>query len=230
MAVSYKRTIWWVSALVLAFLVGLAVLQGCKREPTQPAPSAPKAGATGTEQPAAQSGTSAKGPVEAAKDLLGGSSSSLQKIVAEAQTWQAAFPEWQGKIAPDFTLTDIQGNVQTLSSYRGKNVLVVIWATWCPPCKKEAPELVELRKSIPPDKLAILAISSREGVDLVKSFASQYQVNYTVMAGAGASLPSPYVDVQNIPSAFFIDPEGKIKLSTMGMLPREDINKILEAK
>jgi peroxiredoxin len=228
MAVWNRRTIWWVSALVLAFLVGLAVLQGCKKAPTEPAkPAQP---AAGTEQPAAQGGAAAPGPIEAAKGLFGGTNASLQKAIDEAKTWEPIFTEWQGKMAPDFTLTDIQGNVQTLSSYRGKPVLLIFWATWCPPCKAEAPELVELRKSTPPDKLAILAVSSREGADLVKSFASQYQLNYTVMPGDGTTLPSPYADIEYIPSAFFVDPEGKIKLATRGTLPRADINKILEAK
>jgi peroxiredoxin len=226
MAVWNRRTMWWVSALVLAFLVGLAVLDGCKKTPTQPAP-APK---SSTEQPAAPGGATAQGPIEAAKGLFAGSTASLQKAIDEAQTWQPAYDEWRGKIAPDFTLTDIEGNVQTLSSYRGKDVLVVFWATWCGPCKMEVPELIELRKSISPDKLAILAISADEDAPLVKSFASQNQVNYTMLSGAGTTLPSPYADVKAIPSAFFVDPEGKIKLATMGMLPRADINKILDAK
>jgi peroxiredoxin len=228
MAVGNKRTIWWVSALVLAFLVGLAVLDGCKKAPTQS--TSPKSPAASAEQPAAQPGATAQGPIEAAKGLFGGTTASLQKVIDEATTWQPVFGEWQGKIAPDFTLTDIEGNVQTLSSYRGRNVLVVLWATWCPPCKKEAPELVELRKSTSPDKLAILAISSGEEPAVVKSFVSQYQLNYTVLASTRTALPSPYADVTAIPSAFFIDPDGKIKLSTMGTLARADIDKIFEAK
>lgn len=226
MAVWNKNTIYYgVTALVLAFMVGLAVLNGCKKEQPPVKTVAPTAG------PAASSPTAEapKDPIQAAKSLFGDSKASLQKAIDEAKTWEPAFEQWQGKIAPDFTLTDIEGNVQKLSSYRGKNVLVVFWATWCGPCKLEAPELIELRKSIPQDKLAILAIS-REDSALVKSFVAQNQLNYTVMSSAGTTLPSPYGEVRNIPSGFFIDPEGKFKLSTMGMLPRVDINKILDAK
>ncbi len=225
MAVWNKNTIYYgVTALVLAFMMGLAVLNGCRKEPP-----------TKAETPAAKPGASSptaeapKDPIQAAKGLFGDSKASLQKAIDEAKTWEPAFDEWQGKIAPDFTLTDIEGNVQKLSSYRGKNVLVVMWATWCGPCKLEAPELIELRKAIPQDKLAILAIS-REDATLLKNFAAQNQLNYTVMSSAGTTLPSPYGEVHNIPSGFFIDAEGKIKISTMGMLPRVDINKILDAK
>jgi peroxiredoxin len=227
MAVWSRNAIcYWVTALVLAFMVGLAVLNGCRKEQPEPAktdsPTASPASSTATAD-------SAKDPIQAAKSLFGDSKASLQKAIEEAKTWEPTFEQWQGKIAPDFTLTDIEGNVQKLSSYRGKNVLVVMWATWCGPCKLEAPELIELRKAVPQDKLAILAIS-REDAALLKSFVAQHQLNYTVMSSAGTALPSPYAEVQNIPSGFFIDPEGKIKLATMGMLSRDDINKILDAK
>ncbi len=226
MAVWNKNTIYYgVTALVLAFMVGLAVLNGCKKEQPPVKAGAPTAN-TAAPSPTAE-GT--KDPIQAAKGLFSDSKASLQKAIDEAKTWEPAFEQWQGKIAPDFTLTDIEGNVQKLSNYRGKNVLVVMWATWCGPCKLEAPELIELRKSVPQDKLAILAIS-REDAALLKNFVAQNQLNYTVMSSAGATLPSPYSEVQAIPSGFFIDAEGKIKLSTMGMLPRVDINKILDAK
>lgn len=221
MAVWNRNAIcYWVTALVLAFMVGLAVLNGCKKQ--QPAAPNPTAGpASGSEKVGAS-----KDPVQAARS---DSKASLQKAIEEAKTWEPAFEAWQGKIAPDFTLTDITGTVQKLSSYRGRNVLVVFWATWCGPCKLEAPELIELRKAIGEDKLAILAIS-REDTALLKNFAAQNQLNYTVMSSAGTTMPSPYGEVQNIPSGFFIDPEGKVKLATMGMLSRADINKILDAK
>ncbi len=221
-----KNTIYYgVTALVLAFLVGLAVLNGCKKE--QP-PAKPEASTAGSTSPATAGGAS-KDPIQAAKSLFGDSKASLQKAIEEAKTWMPAFEQWQGKIAPDFTLTDLDGNVQKLSNYRGKDVLVVMWSTTTGPCKLEAPELVELRKSVGPEKLAILAIS-REDPALLKSFATQNQLNYTVMSSAGTTLPAPYGEVQAIPSGFFVDPEGKIKLATTGMLTRVDINKILEAK
>ncbi len=226
MAIWNKNTIYYgVTALVLAFMVGLAVLNGCKKEQPPAKTEVPAAGSTSPST----TGEASKDPIQAAKSLFGDSKASLQKAIDEAKTWEPTFEQWQGKIAPDFTLTDLDGNVQKLSNYRGKDVLVVMWATWCGPCKLEAPELIELRKSVGPDKLAILAIS-REDPALLKSFAAQNQLNYTVMSSAGATLPAPYSEVQAIPSGFFIDAEGKIKLSTMGMLPRVDINKILEVK
>jgi len=226
MAIWNKNTIYyWVTALVLAFMVVLAALNGCRKEQPPAKTDSPAANPAASSQPTDAS----KDPIQAAKSLFGDSKASLQKATEEAKTWKPAFEQWQGKLAPDFTLTDLDGNVQKLSNYRGKDVLVVMWATWCGPCKLEAPELIELRKAVGQDKLAILAISGEDPA-LLKNFVAQNQLNYTVMSSAGTTLPGPYGEVQNIPSGFFIDPEGKFKLSTMGMLPRVDINKILDAK
>ncbi len=219
MAVWNSRTIYWVSALVLALLVGLAVLNGCKKE--QSPPAKPDTAKTPDD--------AAKETAPAVKNPFGDSKTSLDKAIQEAKTWGPVFDQWRGKIAPDFTLTDIQGNVHKLSDYRGKNVLVVFWATSNGTCKLEMPGFVKLRESVGQDKLAILAIS-REDSALIKSFVAQNPVNYTLLSSAGATLPSPYGEVQNVPSAFFIDPEGRIKLATMGMMPQADAVKVLDAK
>jgi len=222
MAVWNKSTIYWVTGLVLAFMVGLAFLNGCKRE--QPGPEESASPAAGTATPV----DAPRDPIAAARGLFGESNTSLQKAIDEAKTWGPTFDPWRGKIAPDFTLTDIDGNVHTLSGYRGRNVLVVFWATWIGASKLEVPELVELRKSVGQDKLTILALS-REDAALLKNYAGKNGLNYPVLSIAGATLPSPYADVQDVPSAFFIDPEGRIKLATTGMLLRSDIGKILDA-
>lgn len=142
---------------------------------------------------------------------------SLSDIVAAARTWGPAYQSWYGKIAPDFTLTDIAGKTHKLSEYHGKNVMVIFWATWCGPCIVEIPHLIALRNIIAPDKLAMLAISS-ENPDLVKKFAVAKKINYTVFSSDTRRLPAPYNSVNAIPSSFFIDPRGRIKLATSGFL------------
>lgn len=136
------------------------------------------------------------------------------------------FSEWFGKSAPDFTVTDIEGRQHSLSDYAGKNVMVVFWATWCPPCRREIPHLIELRKQHSEDDLAIIAISS-EGPGLLKSFAEQQQINYTVAAAGNSALPSPFSDIQYIPTSFFIDSKGRIQNAVIQSLTLEQINNIL---
>ena len=135
---------------------------------------------------------------------------------------------WYGKPAPDFALNDLDGKEHKLSDYKGKKVLLVFWATWCPPCRKEIPDLIELRETASEDKLAMLAISN-EKPDLVKSFVAQAKLNYTALLDQG-TLPRPYNTINAIPSSFFIDTEGKIKLATSGLVSLSEIKAILQAE
>ena len=153
---------------------------------------------------------------------------SIQDIIAAARTWQPVYVHWCGSMAPDFTLPDINGQQHKLSDYRGKDVIVVFWATWCGPCKMEIPNLIELRNTISQDKLAILAISN-ESPDLVKTFVSDQKINYTVLLNQG-QMPIPYGSVTGIPCSFFIDTEGRIKLATEGLLSFDETKAILQAK
>jgi peroxiredoxin len=153
---------------------------------------------------------------------------SLEQIIKAAKTWGPSFQPWYGKPAPDFTLSDIEGNKHKLSDYKGKDVLIVLWATWCPPCRIEIPHLIELRNTVSKDDLAILAISD-ERPDVVKKFVAQAKMNYTILLDPGV-LPGPYNAIRAIPSSFFIDSEGKIKLGSTGLVSLDEIKAIFEAE
>ena len=152
----------------------------------------------------------------------------LSDIINAARTWEPAFTSWRGKAAPDFTLTDITGKKHKLSDYLGKDVLIIFWATWCPPCRMEIPHLKELRETTSENDLAMLAISN-ERPDLVKSFVERAEMNYTVLTDPG-TLPSPYNTVSAIPSSFFIDRQGRIKMGTSGLISLDEIRAILQAE
>src|SRR5262247_3734807 len=80
----------------------------------------------------------------------------------------------------DFAVTDLEGRTISSSDLRGKVVLVNFWATWCPPCRAEIPDLVKLQERYR-DKLVILGISEDEiPPEQVKAFAANMKVNYVV--------------------------------------------------
>ena len=153
---------------------------------------------------------------------------SLNDVIKTARTWGPAYTYWYGKMAPDFTLTDIDGKQHKLSDYRGKNVMLIFWATWCGPCLMEIPHLIALRNIIDESKLAMLAISN-ENPALVKQFVADKKINYTVLSNRGI-MPLPYNQIRGIPCSFFVNPEGKIKLATSGLLSLGEMRAILQAE
>jgi peroxiredoxin len=226
MAIRDKHGIYWITALFLAVVLVLGVLHGCKREPADE-PNQPISPNNVTAAPAGR--TTSPDPIQAATSLFREPKASIQAIIKNAQQrWDAVFPESWGKPAPDFTLTDIDGAPHKLSDYRGKDVILVFWATWCGPCKLEVPHLKALRESYSKDKLAILAISN-EAAGLVKGFVAEQGINYTVLLSPD-TLPSPYSEVKFIPSSFFIDPQGNVKLAIRGIVQAEDAKAILQAQ
>jgi peroxiredoxin len=154
---------------------------------------------------------------------------SLENIVKSAQTWEVSFAPWLGSQAPDFTLEDIEGRRHTLSDYQGRDVLVVFWATWCPACNAEIPHLIELRKAFPKDKLAILAICA-EPPGYVGRFAAARAINYPVASLNGVRLPAPFGSVALVPTTFFLDRAGVIKLAAVGPVPFDEAKAIVQAR
>ncbi len=153
-----------------------------------------------------------------------------QEHIAESQkTWDVAFASSFGKDAPDFSVEDIEGKTHKLSDYRGRNVVVVFWATWCPACNLEIPHLIELRNMFAEDKLAILSISNEEPEHL-KNFAESKGINYTVTSLGDSPLPEPFANVASIPTTFFIDPEGKITFAAVGVVSLADAKVIMNAE
>ena len=138
-----------------------------------------------------------------------------------------------GKLAPDFTLTDVQGKKVSLASYKGKAVQLNFWATWCAPCKIETPWLVELEKQYAPQGFEILAVSfddldkddktklATEKAEIAKS-AQQLKISYPVLLD-GDSISKPYGDVDVFPTSFFIDRKGTIVAASMGLTSKDEL-------
>jgi peroxiredoxin len=118
------------------------------------------------------------------------------------------YDEWQGVQAPDFTVTTLVGKQITLSELRGKRVIVDIWATWCPPCQMEIPHFIQLVKESDANDLVVVGISN-EGKDVLAQFVKEKGLNYSI--ASTTDLPSPYKDVESIPTTFFVDRKGIIQ-------------------
>jgi peroxiredoxin len=156
-------------------------------------------------------------------------SQELNNIIKQAKGWGPAHHQWYGKPASDFNLAGFDEKQYKLSDYRGKNVMLIFWATWCRPCKMEIPHLIALRNITPEDQLVMLAISN-EKPNLVKTFAEENKLNYPVFAANTSAMPKPFSQIRGIPASFFIDPQGKIKLATEGLLSLGAMKAIIKAE
>lgn len=128
-----------------------------------------------------------------------------------------------GSQAPDFTLQTLDGKNFSLSSLRGKAVLVNFWATWCGPCKIETPWLVELQKQYASQGLQVVGVAMDDsGKDEISRFAQEMGMNYPVLLGKEA-VGDAYGGVPALPESFFVGRDGKIVDRIIGLRDRSDI-------
>jgi peroxiredoxin len=115
----------------------------------------------------------------------------------------------------NFTLTDMQGKAWTLQDLHGKVVLVNFWATWCPPCRKEMPDLEKLYEALKDKGFVILAISDEEA-DKVTPFIAEQKVSYPVMLDPGRRVNELF-QIEGIPKSFIYDRDGKLVTESIDM-------------
>ncbi|MFA3782259.1 peroxiredoxin family protein [Melioribacteraceae bacterium 4301-Me] len=122
--------------------------------------------------------------------------------------------------APDFTLPTTDGKTLKLSDFKGKVVIIDFWATWCPPCRKGIPDLIELKKKFGKKGLEIIGVSvDQDTKDQVVPFIKQYGINYPVVYGNN-NVYRAYGGIEAIPTTFVIDKTGKIVASYQGLMPK----------
>jgi len=122
-----------------------------------------------------------------------------------------------GNLAPDFQLSNLDGQLVSLNDFGGKPVLVNFWATWCPPCRSEMPFIQETYtdKKWADEGLVVLAIDIGEKASIVGEFVNNYGLTFPVLLDIERDVSLEYY-VRGIPTTFFIDREGIIQDIRMG--------------
>jgi len=138
----------------------------------------------------------------------------------------AAFGQFQtGQKAPDFTLPDLDGNYVTLSEVIGDGpVYINFWATWCGPCKKELPDLINLYNEYKDRGFKVLAISTdgSRTVGKVRSFVQDRQMEFTVLLDSNSEVFTRKYAGRGIPYGFLLDNDGNIVHYVRGYIPGLD--------
>ncbi len=132
-----------------------------------------------------------------------------------------------GEPAPDFLVTDPDGNTYRLSDLRGKPVWLNFWASWCPPCRAETPDLEAVYEEKKADGLVVLGISLGEQVPAVKSYVEAAGITYRIGMDSNTRIAGLY-RINGLPTHFFIDKDGIIRDMQVGGLSRSAIYKKLQ--
>ena len=126
--------------------------------------------------------------------------------------------------APQFKLTDINGRTVRLSDYRGKVVLINFWATWCPPCRAEMPDLVQLQRDYAKQGLQIIGITyPPETKTRVRRFARSLKVNYPIVLGT-REIKARFSSEETLPLTVVINRDGIVSHIISGILLREEFD------
>jgi len=122
----------------------------------------------------------------------------------KTESTKTSEPESDVYYAPDFTLSDLNGNLVKLSDYKDKIVIINFWATWCAPCREEIPGFIELQKKYK-DDLVILGISvDQGGPQIVPPFVERYGINYLILYADGDVIRN-YGGIRGVPTTFVLD-------------------------
>jgi peroxiredoxin len=129
-------------------------------------------------------------------------------------------PAQERRSMPDFEIFDVQGRSVKLSDYSGKVVLLNFWATWCQPCERERPRLVDLQSKFGGRGFAVLAVSmDSDGRPVVDQFLKSHDVNYRVGLGYGSvQLTRKLGNISALPTTFVVDRHRRIAAKILGPL------------
>jgi peroxiredoxin len=131
-----------------------------------------------------------------------------------------------GVPAPEMKTVDLDGQTHRLSDYRGRVVLLNIWATWCPPCRKEMPALDQLYKDKVSDGLIVLGLSLEEA-ELQREFNEEVEVSYPLLTEEG-SIPEVFSTTARFPANFLIDRQGLLRPAPSTDEPFENLIRAVE--
>ena len=131
--------------------------------------------------------------------------------------------------AESFVFKDMQGHEQRLQDYRGKWVLVNFWATWCPPCREEIPDLISLSEAHKNKDLVVIGVALDSTKESVVEFVEKKKISYPIVVG-DYDLAAQVGDVEALPTSYLYDPTGKLVSYQQGMVSRSSVESYVKSK
>ncbi|MBC7258289.1 MAG: TlpA family protein disulfide reductase [Chloroflexi bacterium] len=133
----------------------------------------------------------------------------------------------KGSPAPDFEISYPNGKKTRLSDLKGKPVLVNFWATWCPPCRAEVPEIQKAYERYKANGFVVVAVNVQESSKDVAGFMEKYGMTFTVAIDSSGAVGRLY-RVSGIPASFFVDRAGIVREIFVGSLTAADLDRLYD--
>jgi thiol-disulfide isomerase/thioredoxin len=128
--------------------------------------------------------------------------------------------------APELNLQDLSGTQVSLGDYRGKVVLVNLWATWCPPCREEMPTLQIFYEEYRQEGFVLVAIDQEETLEVVQPFVDEFGLTFPVWLDENYEAERKF-NTMNLPSSYVIDRDGVVRLMWIGGISKKNLEKFV---
>lgn len=132
----------------------------------------------------------------------------------------------EGRAAPNFRLASTGQGTAALTDYRGKWVLLNFWASWCPPCRDETPDLQSFYEHNGNRGLVILGVNQQERAEAASSFLQEFGVTYPAVLDADGEVSETYGVGRGLPITFLVSPSGVIEKVYFGRLSEDNFSEI----
>ncbi len=130
----------------------------------------------------------------------------------------------------DYSLPDLKGKTVALSDYRGKWVIVNYWATWCPPCQEEIPDLVDFHERHKDKDAVVIGINTEDiGLEQLTSFVDSFLISYPILRSEPV-MNTPLGPIPGLPTTYIIAPDGAPVARQVGPVTGEQLDKYIQRK
>ena len=151
-----------------------------------------------------------------------------KEISSEEQTVSNDNEEEKIEYANDVTLIDIDGNKVSLSDFQGKVIVFNLWATWCPPCREEIPDFIDINNIYKDKNVQVIGISIDTDIKTLKDFVEEFGIEYPIWIDGTIDHVSPVWGISAIPTTFILNEYGEVIFSNIGMMTKDQLKETLD--